>query len=111
MGQGKFFENIIDQRMKDLHTAYLAKVISVTGNRAKIQPLGLIKEYGGNASKQAVVFAPVAKHVTAHRELATGDIVVCIVCDRDITEALKGNNRTPPAGHHSLSDSVVIGVL
>lgn len=108
MGHGTVIENMISNHMKDLHTAYLGKVLSVKNRRAKIQPLGLVKEYGSNAKKQAVVSAPVAKHVGA---LSVGNIVVCIVCDRDITEALKGNNRVPPAGHHSLSDSVVIGVL
>ncbi len=43
--------------------------------------------------------------------IAADDIVVCICCERNITEAKKGNNALPPAGHHSMSDSVIVGVL
>ena len=112
MGYLKFVDQAIDQRLKDLHTAYLAKILSANEKTAKIQPLGLIKEYGGTEKKQAVVSnVPITANVTNFRQLVAGDIVVCIVCDRDISEARKGNNRLPPVGHHSLSDSVIIGVL
>ena len=43
--------------------------------------------------------------------IAAGDIVVCICADRNITDAKKGINSTPPAGHHSQSDSIIIGIL
>lgn len=43
--------------------------------------------------------------------IGAGDIVVCVCCDRDITETKNGNMATPPIGHHSMSDSVVVGIL
>lgn len=151
MGNMKFIDNAIDQRMKDLHTAYLGKVISVNGDTATVQPLGLIKEYGGTPKKQAVVQnVPIAvckakkatisfvSSVSIKKEtdeetgnitdvtlnqtkgtetvlipdaISIGDIVICVCCDRDITDARKGKNSLPPAGNHSLSDSVIVGVL
>lgn len=107
MGYMKFIDNAIEQKMKDLHTAYLGKVVAVKGKKATVQPLGLIKEYGENAKKQAVVSALVAEHC---KNVAKNDIVMCICFDRNIADAQRGKNTLPPAGHHSLSDSAIIGV-
>lgn len=149
MGNMSFFENLIENKLKNLHTAYLAKVISVNGNTAKIQPLGLTKAYGDTAKKQSPLSnVPIAaqkieektisvvtgvspnvtkaddvvKSVTLNvttetvtvaqkRQIAAGDIVVCICCERDISAAKKGVNSTPALGHHSMSDSVIVGCL
>lgn len=43
--------------------------------------------------------------------IEAGDLVVCLCADRDITEARRGNNELPPAGHHSISDSIIVGIL
>lgn len=128
----KFFENLIDRKLLDMHTAYIGKVLSINGDKAKVQPLGMYKQYGETAKKQAVVSAVIAarykitktekitydsndsqKTVTLPvvEELKSGHIVICVCCDRDITEARKGNNVVPAIGHHSLSDSVIVGIL
>ena len=38
MGNLKFFDDMINKKLLDLHTAFLAKILSVSGNQAKIQP-------------------------------------------------------------------------
>ncbi len=43
--------------------------------------------------------------------IAGGDLVLCVCCDRDISEAKNGNSATPQIGHHSMSDSVIVGIL
>lgn len=44
--------------------------------------------------------------------ISSGDIVVCVCGERDITAAKKGENATPAlAIHHSMSDSIIIGIL
>lgn len=132
MGYDKYFDAIINRKLKDMHTAYLATVLSVNGNTAKVQPLGLIKAKGGEAQKQAVVSdVPIAAYKTKTAEITylspdnqtkkqtvlvpdnivKGDIVICVCCDRDITDAKRGKNTLPPVGHHSLSASVIVGVL
>lgn len=148
---GKFFDNLIEQRLLDMHTAYIGKVLSIDGEKAKVQPLGMYKQYGETAKKQAVVSAVIAakykitktedityvenstlnvsknsesvvtgvtisntkktKTIPVVEELKAGHIVICVCCDRDITEARKGNNSVPSVGHHSLSDSVIVGIL
>ena len=131
MGNMTFIENIVDKKIYDVHTAYLAKVLAVNGSKAKIQPLGMIKQYGETAKNQAVVSnVPIAqsarrkitpKRITIenvsvmsaeYESISAGDIVVCVCCDRDITDAKNGKNSVPSVGrHHSLSDSVIVGIL
>lgn len=109
MGYDKYLNSIIESKLLSLHTAYLAKVLSVSGRTAKIQPLGMVKEVGKSEKKQSVLTAvPYTRQIDS---LKVGNIVVCICCERDITEAKSGRNTVPPSGHHSMSDSIIIGVL
>lgn len=129
MGNLSFFENMIEKKLMDLHCAYIGKVVWTDGETATVQPLGLIKEVGSAAKAQAVVSSvPVACRyklamekitdgngnlvtVAVPTEIAKGDLVVCLCTDRDISAARKGNNELPPAGRHSISDSVIVGIL
>lgn len=105
-----FFVNLINQKLLGLHTCYLATVISTDGNYATVQPLSLIKAYGENAKEQAIIEnVPIVKHCLD--DTVTGATVVCACMERDITETRKGIFALPSLRHHSMSDSVVIGVL
>lgn len=147
-----YINDTIDKKLLDLNVAYLAKVLSVSGNSAKIQPLGMIKQVGEQAkSKAPITNVPIVEsarykltkktityvtgvtistssadgyltdatpNVTTKTEeiivlnpLAAGDIVMCVCADRDITDARRGTNSVPPIGHHSLSDSVIVGII
>ena len=104
-----FFENMIENRLLNTHTSYLAKVIVVNGNTAKIQPLTMSKAYGEKAQKQSPLSnVPMLDTI---EELSAGDIVLCVCCERDITEAKKGNFSVPALRHHSMSDSIIVGRL
>jgi len=113
---------MIEKQMLDLHVAFLARVLNVNGNKAKIQPIGLMKEIGGVPKE----FAPIssvpitnqARHkldvvdgVVYAQEISDGDVVVCVCCDRDITESQKGISVLPPPGHHTISDCIIVGIL
>ena len=129
MGSMTFIENIIEKNLMDLHCGYIGKVISTDGKTATIQPLGMIKSVDGEAKTQAVVSnVPVAcKYKIASKQItdgngnavtvavptliSKGDLVACLCADRDITEARRGKNALPPAGRHSISDSIVVGIL
>lgn len=122
MGNLKFFESIINKNMLDLHTAFLGEVLSVSNGSAKVQPLGLTKETGGTAKTYAPIssvpitnqarykFKVKGEEVKAE-SIENGDIVICVCCDRDITEARKGKSVLPPSGHHTMSDCVIVGIL
>lgn len=122
MGNLKFFENIVNKNMLDLHTAFLGKILSVSDSSAKVQPLGLTKEIGGTAESYAPIssvpitnqarykFKLKGEEVKAE-QIKCGDIVICVCCDRDITEAKRGKSVLPPIGHHTMSDCVIVGIL
>ena len=139
IGQLKFFENLVNQKLLSLHTAYIGKVLSTDGITAKIQPLGKTKQIGGEEKTQSPIpnvpilnsarwkytkrtlryVSGVSDHAAQYstvdivvpRDIAAGDIVLCVCCERDITAAKKGSNVVPPVGHHDMSASVVVGIL
>lgn len=129
MGSMSFFEGIIEKRLMDLHCGYIGKVIWTDGETATVQPLGLVKATGGAAKAQAIVSnVPVGckyklavktikdgngndQKVAVPTLIAKGDLVACLCADRDITAARRGKNELPPAGHHSISDSIIVGIL
>ena len=130
MGAMSFIDEIIDAKFLDLSTSYIAKVLSVSGAKATVRPLSKMKEYGSTAKAQAdVPNVPILQNarnkitkktvaiegknydLAVVTPLAKGDIVLCVVCDRDISQAIKGKSNVPAIGHHSKSDSVIVGVI
>lgn len=130
---GKTLNELIDKKLLALHTAFLAIVLSVEGDKfgkrkATIQPLAMIKAKGKDAKKQAPMTVPVLKNVHKFRqhsyivgdttinvteavELEKNDVVMCLCCERDISETQKGNYATPNLGHHRITDAVIVGVI
>lgn len=135
MGNMSVFDSIVERKLMDLHCAYIGIVLKTDGKTAKVQPLGLIKKHGDSAAKaQAVVDnVPVAcrykfkekeitylvnldggtrtQKIVEPTEIEAGDLVVCLCTDRNIDDARRGNNVLPPAGRHSISDSIIVGIL
>lgn len=129
MGNMGFVDAAIERKLRDLHCGYIGRVVWTDGVTATVQPLGLMKQIGSAAQVQAVVSnVPVASrykfrskqiidgngsYVTVADliEISAGDLVACLCADRDITEARRGNNELPPAGHHSITDSIIVGIL
>ena len=126
MSMSTVFKNMIENAMKDLNVAFLATVLSVNGNKAKIQPLGLTKGYGTEARKQAPItnvhIANSARYkistktiegevVAVTTPIKKSDIVLCVCCDRNIDAALRGENSLPPVGCHNKSDCVIVAII
>lgn len=136
MGWQDIINNIVDQKILDLHCAYIAKVLSTDGLTAKIQPLDMIKQVGKAAQTQAVIekvpiiqsarykikserltfltsLAPTSetRDFAILTPLEAGDIVVCLCADRDISKTKNGSVALPAHGSHSLSDSIIVGIL
>lgn len=136
MGLENVINNIVDSKILDLHCAYIARVLSVNGTKAKVQPLDKIKQYGKEAKNRGVVLdVPIIQSAqykikkerltfltslaptSETRDFAilspieAGDLVVCICADRDISASVKGESAVPAAGSHSLSDSIIVGIL
>ncbi|MFR4538152.1 MAG: Gp138 family membrane-puncturing spike protein [Anaerotignaceae bacterium] len=117
--------SMINQRIMDTHTNFIAKIVSIDINKMTIQPLSMYKVYGAKAQNMSVltdvpvlcpykyvyiVDKPTKKVESIEvEELKIGDTVYCGVCERDITESKNGNIALTSTGrHHNLSDSVVI---
>ena len=134
MGNMSFVTNAIEARLKDLHCGYIGRVVWTDGETATVQPLGMTKSYDGKAMKQAVVsnvpvcckykiasktikFCVDAEGSTREQQVAVpsliaeGDLVAVLCADRDITGARRGRNELPAAGMHSISDSIIVGIL
>lgn len=135
MGNLGFIDSMMEKKLLDLHCAYIGKVTWTDGSTATVQPLGRIKESGSTATKTQAPIpdVPVAcrykfstKKITyltstsgstssvtvaVPEEIAKGDLVVCVCADRNITDARRGKNELPPAGMHSISDSIIVGIL
>lgn len=141
MGNMKFFDNLVESKLLNVHTCYIARVLSVSADlsNAKILPLGKTKEYGKSAKEQTPLSnvpiihsarwklekkklwdwaAPAENAPTTEEpyflfptDIEAGDLVICVCCERDINAARKGRNVVPPVGHHSMSSSVIVGIL
>lgn len=133
MGNMAFFDAAIERKLRNLHCGYIGRVVSTDGSTATVQPLGLIQEPGSTETKVQAVVAdvPVAcrykittktityfdgnatqqQTVAVPQQISAGDLVACLCADQNITAARKGKNELPPAGRHSISDSIIVGIL
>jgi hypothetical protein len=114
----KVINDVFDEKLKNLHCAFIAKILMIDGNKAKIQPLGLMKAYGGAAKPQApltgVHIAKSAQYKMVDGQMVSvsvGDVVLCVCCDRNIEAALRGENELPPIGYHNQSDCVIVAII
>lgn len=105
-------DDFVEEKLLHLHTAFLGKVISANTNSGTfdVQPLTLTKQYGKDAKKQAIISGILCLD-DVYDKVSSGSTVLCIVCERDITEAKNGNSALPASGHHLMKDSVIIGTI
>ena len=102
----RFIRSEIDQKLLDTHTSFLASVVSIDKNVMTVQPLFMYKEYGEKAKKPAVITnipiltlektviyidAETKEGISIETEdITTGDTVICVCCERNISEARDG---------------------
>lgn len=120
-------DNLVEAKLLTLHTAFLSVVLSVNTSNytATVQPLVQAKQAGKKGGIKYPVLSniPVMKNAmykitgiydgkaTATR-LSVGDVVLCVACERDITDAKKGKSALPRInGHHQLQDAIVVGAI
>lgn len=106
-----YIDDRIEEKLLHLHTSYLGTAVGINPDGTfDVQPLTLTKAIGGKSKQQSVV-----KNVYCLDDVAinvrTGDVVVCLVCERDISEAVLGNSTLPSVGHHQMKDSIIIGTI
>ena len=127
-----FTEQLINEKIINLHTAFIGKVIGVNDNTARVVPLTYSKNIGGTLKEQTPVSARIPQNIKVKRkdityrvsdntsetttvivpdELVVGDIVFCGVSERDITSENIMGKTIEPTRHHDINDSVVLAVL
>lgn len=132
MNELKFLHNFVNQKILNIHTSYLGKVLSVKGDTARLKPLGVYRATGGEAMEQKTTTALIppnikfrtetityrisdteseSKTVLMPENLAVGDIVYVGICDRDISNAKNGNTNEATARHHNINDGVILQVV
>ena len=107
-------KGMINNALMTTHTAFFAKVLSVSGNSAKVQPLNMIKAIGGEAKKQAIIenvpiLQPTYTSGDFKQNIKAGDTVYCVCAERDITYTKEGKYAVPVKGRHMLSSAVIVG--
>lgn len=127
-----FTEQLINEKIINLHTAFLGKVISINNKTARVVPLTYSKNISGVLKEQTPVSARIPQNIKVKRkdityrvsdntsetttvivpdELVVGDIVFCGVSERDITSENIMGKTIEPTRHHDINDSVVLAVL
>lgn len=125
----KFIDGKIEDKLLNLHTAYIGKVISVKNNKATIQPLHKTKEKGCLAEKYPIIEdVPICSYpmeimqpstnghektvIEGKLKIESGNVVLCIACERSIDDGLSGNVYTPlTKKRHSMNDSVIVAKI
>lgn len=138
MGYQSVLENMMEEKLMSIHTAFIGKIISLSADKSKatIQPLNKVKQYAKTAQKQSILqdvpilynaryklkpkklkyvsnvsdHSPVFETLeTVERiELKSGDVVFCVCADREISETKNGNFALPSVARHHNQSDCVI---
>ncbi len=110
-----FIDDMIEEKLLHLHTAFLAKVLNFDEENltADIQPLSLTKQYGRTAAKQSVIkdVIYIEQIRPTEKKQAINKTVLCVCCERDISETKNGKYALPVIGRHNMHDCIIIGWL
>lgn len=117
--------SILEQKLLRVRTCYIGKVISTDGTVAKVQPLNIMKYTDGrekipdqlsnvpivSSARHKVTYDIKNHSISSIRSISVGDLVVCVCGDRSISSSKRGKMTVPPKGRHSMSDSIIVGLL
>lgn len=114
-GDVDFFDRFKNKIFNDLNVIQLCRVVSISGNQADVQPLGLRSD----GSKRAMILgALVPKHCfkcnasCTHGDIKAGDVAIVGFCDYDIDNYRGSSDFSLSSSRmHSANDAVVLGVI
>lgn len=107
-------QELVSQNINNIKTAFLAKIVSINGNRVSIQALARVNDKEKNPIINNV---PIAQTLSGEwkmqYDLKIGDIGLVIVCEGDIS-AFKYNDskdfKATTNRKHDINDSIYIPV-
>lgn len=97
MGMSKVFDDMMEEKLLNMHTAFIGTVISVQGpDKCSVKPLDKIKSYGQKAkAQQPITNVPVLNHVR-HYTLVKQSLKV--------TDTYTGGGSISPNPHPSAAN-------
>ena len=125
MSAAGVMNRLFTQHGSEIHTAFPARVLSRSGDTARIQPLFQYNGApqapleGGPIPRSVRKFEEVtetvegtATHWTRAKPPESGDIVYCVVAEQTLGSAWKGGS-TDRVGelHHQLGDAVIVAIF
>ena len=116
---------LIEQQLLRLHVAFIAVLLDEpktdgTLTTVCVRAVSPAKTKGRPPSPYPILpDVPVVKNALYYtdengerKRLKKSDLVLCLCCDRDISEAIHGRQTLPTKGvHHQMGDAVVVGVI
>ena len=92
MSFNKVFDNMMEEKLLNLHTGFIGKIVSMNGaDRCSVQPLDKIKAYGKEAKSQAMITnVPVANHVRRYSLVQQG---------LSVQDTFTGGGTITPSSH------------
>ena len=114
-----YISAVLEERLSDLHTVALARVISFDNSKmiGSVKPLFVRLIADGQQIPAPVISGvPVAGVKSGGWSVRipykAGDVVLIAYCERAIDAAVSGREGVPPHGRkHSIDDAVIIGGL
>ncbi len=98
----------IEQALLCQQTSFLAKVVSCENRKAEVQPLFLRRKQNGEVEvPNPIVNVSILRGI----DVESQDVVLCLVCDRDLGAALYGELSLPRPGLHPKTGCLIIGVI
>ncbi len=98
---------ITNQARYILSTTEISPITKINATKETKTIEGETINYVSNVSYSTSNFT-----VVTAREIKAGDVVLCVVCERDISGQTKGQQTVPDSSkNYSLSNSVIVGVL
>lgn len=84
-------DETLSEALLNMHTAFIGKVVSVSGNLATVQPLNMMKQMGGDAKKRSVISdVPILHHV-GHWRIYDQSL--------DVRDSYSGGGSISPSSH------------
>lgn len=97
MGKSNVFDDMIEEKLLNLHTSFIGQIVSVQGSdKCSVKPLDKIKAYGQKAKAQApITNVPILNHVR-HYTLVKQSLTV--------QDTYTGGGTITPSSHPSASN-------
>lgn len=114
----RFYNDLFDTKLENLHTMLICRVTGVSGARVNIQPIGkrkgpdgVIREYPGLYNVPVMSTRNGATTLTPTYQ--AGDVVVVVFSERAIDRVIDTAGTVDPGSYrrHNINDGVVIGLI